>query len=690
MWRKGLASIALLAAFLTMSQAPLAYAVTQPTPPTGTTTTTTTPVTAPVTPGATAQPTPTAAQPAAGANTSLTQLPEIECGGTGLGLKWIICPIMKTIYRGIYVMFDHFIKPMLDISPLSFKATDPLMIVWKAFRDLTNALLVIIFLFVIFGNATAIGIDAYSFKKAIPRLIVAAVGIQISYFITAFLVDLGNVLGAGIQGLANSAFLDQIGRQLTPNAQSWSSPAELGTNVIILGVAGIIVNAFELWGFFLPLILVVGFAVMSFLLSIFARQLIISILIVISPLAIAAWVLPNTEKYFKLWWENLFKAIMMYPIIMLILIMGNTVAIIGHAAGGSKEIMAMFGPLIAFMMIPGAFKWSGNITAGITSKIRERTTGYGKKVSEPLRANINEGRKERGFLNAIDKHNQFGSVGRTIGRFNAAGVGGLLPTRQTKRRIASGGQAAHHALVHDSQDALLSEDIVSNADLYKLVLDYFNGAKTHKGLELTPYMAEAAMETMGKQGGNVELARLYDGDRSLVDGTLDPNGWQGLYDHDGQQFRNFSVATADKTRELWRRGIAIPHGSTYVKSLVHTVHGRGDGAIDGLKGEEFANLHGSASAIIMKQLLGTAPGRDKAKQNYVSSLVNIGQSTDRRGRVAKELLFATKQNAAAFAGTVVNVPGVGPMDGQDFINTYIVGNPANGAQGMEMLGVKET
>lgn len=46
-----------------------------------------------------------------------------------------------------------------------------------------------------------------------------------------------------------------------------------------------------------------------------ARQLIVFALVLTAPIAIACWVLPNTEKLFKKWSFNLFRVLAMFPMV---------------------------------------------------------------------------------------------------------------------------------------------------------------------------------------------------------------------------------------------------------------------------------------------------------------------------------------------------------------------------------------
>lgn len=65
-----------------------------------------------------------------------------------------------------------------------------------------------------------------------------------------------------------------------------------------------------------------GFGVMALIVVVVAgltlvlRQIIIVGMVIISPLAFVAYLVPNLEQYFKKWWSSYIKLLMMYPLIV--------------------------------------------------------------------------------------------------------------------------------------------------------------------------------------------------------------------------------------------------------------------------------------------------------------------------------------------------------------------------------------
>jgi hypothetical protein len=73
--------------------------------------------------------------------------------------------------------------------------------VWQNFRDIALIMLVPAMLLMTLGTALGFEwVSAYTVKKALPRMVIAAIFIVLSYDITIFFVNFINVIGAGILG----------------------------------------------------------------------------------------------------------------------------------------------------------------------------------------------------------------------------------------------------------------------------------------------------------------------------------------------------------------------------------------------------------------------------------------------------------------------------------------------------------
>ena len=80
-------------------------------------------------------------------------------------------------------------------------AKNPTRDAWTTFQTIANVVFIILLLFVIFSQLTGVGIDNYGIKRILPKLIVVAILVNLSYLICVVCVDLSNILGSSLKGL---------------------------------------------------------------------------------------------------------------------------------------------------------------------------------------------------------------------------------------------------------------------------------------------------------------------------------------------------------------------------------------------------------------------------------------------------------------------------------------------------------
>ena len=133
-------------------------------------------------------------------------------------------------------------------------------------------------------------LDAYTLRKTIPRLVVAAILISISWPLLAFAVKLSNDLGNGVLYLIETPF------------QNLSDVINFGIgNSVVISLLGLgALSALGIVGL-LSFLLTAAVAIFIAVITLIIRQILVIGLLIISPIAIVAYILPNTEKIFKLW-----------------------------------------------------------------------------------------------------------------------------------------------------------------------------------------------------------------------------------------------------------------------------------------------------------------------------------------------------------------------------------------------------
>jgi len=338
-----------------------------------------------------------------------------ECEASGFSLAWILCPIFNMFSDTAHWIFQSVVQPFLITTPISTQPDDPSYQIWSNFRIYGDIFLIIGLLVIVFGQTIGGGVvDAYTAKKVLPRLLAAAILINLSIYIVAFLVDITNVLGEGVSNLLTAPLTHCSSAQIS-GGNCWDFRLSNTDIVSVFGVGliGFIISSTAIVGFLgalffgggaaigtaaltallvsLPMI----FAAIGVFITLIFRKGLILFLVLISPVAFALYCLPNTEKYFRRWWELLIEALMVYPIVIVIfgvadiltitILSANNISpssLSGHLALDASRTLAL---IVAFMLqflpllaIPFAFRFA----SGALRRIYDAATTAGAKANQ--------------------------------------------------------------------------------------------------------------------------------------------------------------------------------------------------------------------------------------------------------------------------------------------------------------------
>ena len=231
-----------------------------------------------------------------------------SCGIDGIG--WLVCPVMNFVASLNDAAYSA-ISGFLDIKPAILKDsnTSGAKQGWEFFRNIANAIFAVIFLWIIFSQISNVGVSNYGIKKILPRLIIGALLVNLSYYLCQIFVDLSNILGHTLKDALESG-VGGIGTG--SEAAGWGSAIA----ATIVGVGGVV--AFAALAVGIPTLVAGFFAIMTVFIILVVRQAGIILLVAISPVAFAAWLLPNTEDLFKKWMKMLRGLLLVFPIISLL------------------------------------------------------------------------------------------------------------------------------------------------------------------------------------------------------------------------------------------------------------------------------------------------------------------------------------------------------------------------------------
>lgn len=339
---------------------------------------------------------------------------------------WVICPAMRFMSQ-VTDQAYNILSFFLTVPALSTDTSQGLYQAWSVMRNFANVAFVIAFMVIIYSQITGTGLNNYGIKKMLPKLIIAAILVNISYWICAIAVDASNIVGSSLKGL-----MDSIAGQLyTAEESAVQSGAGGRWDLLTVGLLGGTAAGIAIYvglSALLPMLIMALFAVVTVVLILTLRQALIVILVFLSPLAFVAFLLPNTESLFNKW-KNLFQLLLvMFPIIALlfgacklastVIMESNPSFILQVLAAGVTVIPLFITPFIIKSTSGFLNRWTGfvnNPNKGPFDRMRKRAEAY------------------RDYRNDVNRGNRLGRASKLM-----SASGGKLGDSYSKRRRALG------------------------------------------------------------------------------------------------------------------------------------------------------------------------------------------------------------------------------------------------------------
>lgn len=325
-------------------------------------------------------------------------------GITGVLLNWVT---VKTVFEYAKV----------------FGNTPGLLVAWGILRDIGN--IILLFGFVFIGIATILDISNYTAKKALVGLLIFAVALNFSLFAAEAIIDTANVFtsamynqatnndancvksGTGTNNASDCAMSDGIAGQIMQTTGLAGLFANGGKNLSKIGDPQVGAPLFV----GMALFAIIGAVVMgAAAIMLIIRAIVLTLLIVLSPIGFAGMAIPPLQGLAKTWWKQILSQSFFAPVMFLLMLVSLKIASsftkgassINAANGqfgalgaaiGSHDSSAM-GIILVFMLVCGfmlasimlaskmgamgasfAIKTSAGLTAGTMGFVGRRTIG---------------------------------------------------------------------------------------------------------------------------------------------------------------------------------------------------------------------------------------------------------------------------------------------------------------------------
>lgn len=314
-----------------------------------------------------------------------------ECFDNASMLGWIFCPILKFVGSTLEDLYEKVEENFLVTDASKYTEGAEINQGWSKIRNFANIAFAIALLIVILSQVTGFGISNYGIKKILPTLIMIVVLVNISFFLCQIAIDVSNILGVALK-----EFFEGLSQESLDSFQNTgrSFVGGLLSAVGIVGISGVgitvgIANAPFIAGAVLANLPAVIITLVVMLISLFffflllgVRQAGILIAVILSPLAVICYALPNTKSLFQKWKKLFTSLLMVYPICGLM--MGATgfvsnLMLESQNSGFFFNLVAALLQVVPFFMIPSIVRSSMNVLGNLGTRIPQigqRLSGF--------------------------------------------------------------------------------------------------------------------------------------------------------------------------------------------------------------------------------------------------------------------------------------------------------------------------
>ncbi len=574
------------------------------------------------------------------------------CSGIG-SLAYVICPVAELLGAAVEGMYSWIESNFLEIPASYFTQGkgNAVYDAWKIFQGYANVVFAIVLLVVILSQVTGFGVNNYGIKKMLPKLIVMAVLVNVSFILCQLAIDISNIVGYSLKNMFDG-FAIIVGGD---DGAFGLGSAALALTSALLAVSTVVVAAntqfWKAWitPFILSLVTVAA-GLIVFIVTLGVRQAGVIILVTLSPVALVCYALPNTKRIFDRWKRLFVSMLMVFPICGLLMgggklagtliagagniteeaviatvgaITGKHMAAINDASFATSvilDLVAMLVQVVPFFFIPTLVRGSVNGLANIGNLISQKGSKWGNNAR-----------------NALGKSDAMQSLQRGLDLSRAKGIERGL---QRKAGVRSKLGFTNSLSARDSRklgrikqriDQMQSEDAISSIQA-NVDYDRADRAEAIKASAQSAVMEGLVNEELKRAANDKSLSTDSDYraalERAMIDAQDDPNDM-------GKAAKVKALSTILLKRGNTGRGEI---GNSFLEILSHS-SGKDFEAIKA-QADTIMNDQGDvikkSDARLFKILTKLRGIKSEAEFNTMLTELNIKKGTDADGKVFYE------------------------------------------------------
>ena len=559
-------------------------------------------------------------------------------------IGWLICGPVSWLANGMDLMYDYLLG-FLQVRPLEVNNTNSAFYqAWNVMRAVANAVFIIAFLIIVYSQVSSFGVSSYGIKKMAPRLIVAAILVNLSYFICVVLVDLSNIAGITVKDV-----FDNITKSLLQNGESnftgmisISSITQAfltGGALTVAGVATVSGSTAAATPFFIPILAMLFLSLLVALLVMAARQALIVILVVISPLAFVAYLLPGTEKLFDKWKDTFLVMLVFFPAFS---------AVFGGATLAGMIIMTNAQSIVIFILGFAVLLAPLAITPFIMKLGGGLLNRFAGIVNDPAKGMVDKSKEWAKNKSKVMAMNSYDRMAKNREKWKNDEGGGGLGKRARRAWYTGGGYGAarRSARYLDNRGRLLKDQA---ADADKRAENTYHDSSAYKRHDLRQRHTADRSELLSQQASN----RYDEMKGGKVPTDIAPTFSQKL----PVAGKRITKAIEKHEQELTRQ-TQVLYEDVAIQSIRKNNNQRQLNQMFAERMEANVDLQKAAAGIYGKASDGYRQGMDAALASAITTMRNdYGKSVEEGAQIIKHFNLSSEQRQKHALGQTFTVKG---------------------------------
>ncbi len=284
-------------------------------------------------------------------------------------IGFVLCPMIDFMGSSIDWIIS-WIDDWLQVKP--FLTTNSVFYqYWQAIKNIANIAFIGFFLIMALSHLTNVGISNYELKKMLPKIIVYAVLVNLSFYLAALAIDISNVVGQSLAQL----FIGLSPERNTNVQEGWSLLAEglVGGSSVVVGVGAAGSSGAAIFAI-APIMFSAILSALATFVTLSVRQVLIVSLAILSPAALVFSILPSTEKIWKKYLELFKQLLLLFPIFALLhgfsVLVSRGILNINEQVTLTSLVFALIIKLVPIFVLPKLLKTVNSTLGNAYDKIR--------------------------------------------------------------------------------------------------------------------------------------------------------------------------------------------------------------------------------------------------------------------------------------------------------------------------------